>query len=109
MIARFKAASAAGSAATERLSVFVICRRHRGWPRPLSNYIYGFGAVVRAGSTLGGADLIPQTTLDTGTPSLAFTQGSANLCIQIETTDAWAKTLTSCATEAAGPLVLPTP
>ncbi len=65
--------------------------------------------VFRAGSTLGGADLIPQTTLDTGTHSLAFTPGSANLCIQIESTDAWAKTLTSCAIEAAGPLVLPTP
>src|SRR5262249_23741925 len=65
--------------------------------------------VFRAGSTLGGADLIPQTTLDTGTHSLAFTPGSANLCIQIETTDAWAKTLTSCAIETAGPLVLPTP
>src|SRR5713101_7162221 len=65
--------------------------------------------IFRAGSTLGGADLIPQTTLDTGTHSLAFTPGSANLCIQIESTDAWAKTLTSCAIEAAGPLVLPTP
>jgi hypothetical protein len=65
--------------------------------------------VFRAGSTLGGADLIPQTTLDTGTHSLTFTPGSANLCIQIETTDAWAKTLTSCAIETAGPLVLPTP
>jgi len=65
--------------------------------------------VFRAGSTLGGADLIPQTTLDTGTHSLAFTPGSSNLCIQIESTDAWSKTLTSCAIEAAGPLVLPTP
>ena len=65
--------------------------------------------IFRAGSTLGGADLIPQTTLDTGTHSLAFTPGSSNLCIQIETTDAWSKTLTSCAIEAAGPLVLPTP
>ena len=65
--------------------------------------------IFRAGSTLGGADLIPQTTLDTGTHSLAFTPGSSNLCIQIETTDAWSKTLTSCAIEVAGPLVLPTP
>jgi hypothetical protein len=65
--------------------------------------------VFRAGSTLGGADLIAQTTLDTGTHSLAFTPGSASLCLQIESTDPWAKTLTSCAIEAAGPLVLPTP
>jgi hypothetical protein len=65
--------------------------------------------VFRAGSSVGGADLIPQTTLDTGTHSLACTPGSSLLCIQIETTDAWSKTLTSCAIEAAGPLVLPTP
>jgi hypothetical protein len=65
--------------------------------------------VFRAGSTTGGADLIPQTTLDTGTHSLAFTPAAAGLCIQIESTDPWAKTLTSCAIEAAGPLVLPTP
>ncbi|HMA73003.1 MAG TPA: hypothetical protein VKP67_16210 [Xanthobacteraceae bacterium] len=65
--------------------------------------------VFRAGSTLGGADLIPQTTLDTGTHSLTFTPGSSSLCIQIEATDAWPKTLTSCAIEPAGPLVLPTP
>jgi hypothetical protein len=65
--------------------------------------------VFRAGSTAGAADLIPQTTLDTGTHSLAFTPGSASLCIQIESTDPWAKTLTSCAIEAAGALVLPTP
>jgi hypothetical protein len=65
--------------------------------------------VFRAGSAPGGADLIPQTTLDTGTHSLAFTPAVAGLCIQIESTDSWAKTLTSCAIEAAGPLVLPTP
>ncbi len=65
--------------------------------------------VFRAGSALGAADLIPQTTLDTGTHSLACTPGTSNLCIQIETTDAWSKTLTSCVIEPAGPLVLPTP
>jgi hypothetical protein len=65
--------------------------------------------VFRAGTAAGGADLIAQTTLDTGTHSLVFTPSSAGLCIQIESTDAWAKTLTSCAIEAAGPLVLPTP
>jgi hypothetical protein len=65
--------------------------------------------VFRAGTTAGAADLIAQTTLDTGTHSLAFTPAAAGLCIQIESTDSWAKTLTSCAIEAAGPLVLPTP
>jgi hypothetical protein len=65
--------------------------------------------VFRAGSAAGGADLIKQTMLDTGTHSLAFTPAAATLCIQIESTDPWAKTLTSCAIETAGPLVLPTP
>ena len=65
--------------------------------------------VFRAGSVIGGADLIAQTTLDTGTHSLAFTPGTPTLCVQIESTDAWSKTLTSCAIEPPGPLVLPTP
>jgi hypothetical protein len=65
--------------------------------------------VFRLGSTQGGADLIPQTTLDTGTHSLAFTPATANFYVQIESTDAWSKTLTACVIESAGPLVLPTP
>ena len=40
--------------------------------------------VFRAGSVIGGADLIAQTTLDTGTHSLAFTPGTPTLCVQIE-------------------------
>ena len=62
----------------------------------------------RAGSTVGAADLIAQTVLDTGTHSLVCTP-SGNITIQIESTDAWVKTLTSCTIETAGPVVLPTP
>jgi hypothetical protein len=65
--------------------------------------------VFRAGSTLGASDLIAQTTLDTGTHSLVCTPGGLLLCVQIETTDAWNKTLSACVIEEAGPLVLPTP
>jgi hypothetical protein len=65
--------------------------------------------VFRAGSTAGGADLIQQTTLDTGTHSLAFTPSSASATIQIESTDAWNKTLTQCQIEGAGVMALPTP
>jgi hypothetical protein len=65
--------------------------------------------VFRVGSTVGGADLIPQTTLDTGTHSLTFTPSGASVTIQFESTDAWKKTLTQCAIEAAGTMTLPTP
>ncbi len=65
--------------------------------------------VFRVGSTAGAADLIAQTTLDTGAHSLAFTPSSGNAAIQIESTDAWSKTLTQCSIESAGTMVLPTP
>ncbi len=65
--------------------------------------------VFRVGSTAGAADLIPQTTLDTGTHSLAFTPSSGSATIQIESTDGWNKTLTQCAIESAGVMTLPTP
>src|SRR5882672_1897858 len=65
--------------------------------------------VFRVGSTAGAADLIPQTSLDTGTHSLTFTPSSGNATIQIESTDAWSKTLTQCSIETAGTMVLPTP
>src|SRR6266849_2549720 len=65
--------------------------------------------VFRVGSTVGASDLIPQTTLDTGTHSLTFTPSSGNATLQIESTDAWNKTLTQCSIESAGTMVLPTP
>jgi hypothetical protein len=65
--------------------------------------------VFRVGSTAGASDLIAQTTLDTGTHSLAFTPVTANATIQIESTDGWQKSLTQCSIEAAGTMVLPTP
>lgn len=64
--------------------------------------------VFRVGSTVGAEDLIPQTTLDTGTHSLTFTPSSGNATIQIESTDAWSKTLTQCSIEPAGVMDLPT-
>lgn len=65
--------------------------------------------VFRVGSTAGAEDLIAQTTLDTGTHSLTFTPSGASATIQIESTDAWQKTLTQCSIESAGVMVLPTP
>lgn len=63
---------------------------------------------LRVGSVLGQGDLIAQTVIDTGTHSLAFTP-SSQVCIQIETTDAWNKTLTECLIEAAGVMQVPAP
>lgn len=69
--------------------------------------------IARVGSTLGASDLVAQTELDTGTHSLACTP-SGNICLQVESTDAWNKTLSSISIDnpASGPpqaLVLPTP
>lgn len=50
---------------------------------------------VRAGSAFGKADLINQTTLDTGTHSLACTPTSSDIFLQVESTDAYNKSLTS--------------
>jgi len=64
---------------------------------------------VRLGSAAGIGDLIAQTTLDTGTHSLAFLPTTANVYLQIESTDGWEKSLSSVSIEAAGTLELPTP
>lgn len=64
---------------------------------------------LRLGSAAGLSDLVAQTTLDTGTHSLAFTPATATVTLQIESTDAWLKTLTGVSIEAAGTLEVPTP
>ncbi len=64
---------------------------------------------LRLGSAAGLSDLIDQTVLDTGTHSLAFTPLTATVTLQIESTDAWEKSISSCSIEAAGVLELPTP
>lgn len=62
---------------------------------------------VRAGSSDGLSDLLGNTTLDTGTHSLAITP-SSNIFLQIESIDARTKTLTRVSIEPAGALLLPT-
>lgn len=69
--------------------------------------------IVRAGSSDGATDLIRQTSLDTGTHSIACTPTS-DIFVQIESADPWNKTLSSVAIDnpasgAAVPLMLPTP
>lgn len=63
---------------------------------------------LRAGSADGLSDLIAQTVLDTGTHALAFTPAS-NVFLQIESTDAWNKTLSSVTIDAAGVLQIAAP
>lgn len=64
--------------------------------------------ILRAGLAVGASDVIAQTVLDTGTHSLSCSP-SGNFTIQIESADAWNKTLTQCLVESAGTVVLPTP
>lgn len=64
---------------------------------------------IRAGSSAGLADYIATTALDVGTHSIPFTPTGANVFLQIETTDQWAKSLTQVTIDTAGTLTLPTP
>jgi len=79
------------------------------------NVEHGFRIVVdrgpirfRAGLTDGADDLISETTLDTGTHSLAFTPTAGTVYIQLETITAQAKIVDSITIDAAGVLTLPT-
>jgi hypothetical protein len=63
----------------------------------------------RAGATQGTCDLIAQTVLGAGTHSLSCTPTTSSFVIQIESTDQWSKTLTQCAIEPPGIVMLPTP
>jgi hypothetical protein len=62
----------------------------------------------RAGSTDGATDYIAQTTLETGTHSLAFTPTGGTVYIQLETITAQTKIVDSITIEAAGTMELPT-
>jgi hypothetical protein len=69
---------------------------------------------LRCGTSAGISDVIAQTVLDSGTHSLAFTPNAGTIYLQIESSDAWSKTLTQVtidnpASGAATALVLPTP
>lgn len=76
---------------------------------------HGFRIVVergpirfRAGSSDGADDIIRQTTLGTGTHSLAFTPNTATVHIQLETITAQQKIVEAVTIDAAGTLELPT-
>lgn len=71
--------------------------------------VVGRGPVTfRCGSTSGGDELVSETTLGTGTHSLAFIPGGANFYLQIQNTLDIDRIVTSIAVEAAGIVELPT-
>ncbi len=63
----------------------------------------------RCGSTSGGTDYIAETTLNTGTHSLAFTPTGSSFYLQFEQRAATQVIVTSCQIESSGTLTLPTP
>lgn len=71
--------------------------------------VFNGPVTIRVGSAAGLSDYLSQTTIDTGTHSLPFIPTGAAAFIQIESTDQWSKTLSSCSIEAAGAVALPTP
>lgn len=64
---------------------------------------------LRLGTNVGLSDVMPQTVLDTGTHSLSFVPSVTAFLLQIDSTDQWAKAVTSCAIEAGGIVQVPTP
>ena len=69
---------------------------------------------LRCGSSAGISDIIAQTVIDTGTHSLAFTPNTGTIYLQIESIDAWNKTLTGVSIDnpssgAPAVLIIPTP
>lgn len=72
--------------------------------------VVGNGPVtLRLGTAAGLSDLIAETTLDTGTHSIAFTPHATPATLQIESTAARQKYLTQVSIEPAGTLEVPTP
>lgn len=63
--------------------------------------------VLRVGSSSGGDEYISQTTLGTGTHSLAFTPTGANVYLELESRVAWATIVDSITIEGAGTMTLP--
>lgn len=65
--------------------------------------------VLRVGSTSGNDDYVSETTLGTGTHSLAFTPTGASFWIEFQNRRVPASRVDSCTLEAAGNVELPTP
>lgn len=65
--------------------------------------------IFKCGTTSGGDDVISETTLDTGTHSLAFIPGATTIYIRFDTISAQQKIVDSIQIEAAGTLELPVP
>jgi hypothetical protein len=65
--------------------------------------------IFRCGTADGTDNVVTETTLGTGTHSIAFTPGTSTIYIQFETRTAQQKIVDSITIEAAGVMELPTP
>ena len=104
----FLACTPVGGLAQIRQTV-TVAAPDRGIEHGLRIIIVDGPATVRLGSSAGLQDVMTQATLDTGTHSLSFVPTVASFVIEIESFDAWIKTLTECAIEPQGVVVVPTP
>lgn len=96
-------AHGAEASATQTLAINEVGTEHA------LNIVVTRGPVTfRLGSTSGGAEYIAETTLRTGTHSLAFTPTGANAYIRFSSLLAPVKKVTSCTVEAAGVMAIPT-
>lgn len=98
-------ASARGSSASATQTVAV---NQQGTEHALRIVIERGPVTFRCGSTSGGDEYIAETTLRTGTHSLAFTPSTANFYIEFKSELRPLKRVDSIAVEAAGVMELPT-
>jgi len=69
----------------------------------------GGNLLFKVGTTIGGDDIISESSLATGTYSFCITAAVATIYVQFSSKDARSYTVTQPTIEAAGPIVLPTP
>lgn len=71
--------------------------------------VRGGNLLFKAGTTVGGDDIISTTSLEAGTYSFGITPSVPTIYLQFDSRDARSYAVTQPVLESAGPLVLPTP
>lgn len=99
-------ALARGSVATATQTVAV---NEQGTEHALRIVVERGPVTFRCGSSSGGDEYIAETSLDTGTHSLAFTPSTANFYIKFESRDRNLRRVDSITVESSGAMELPTP
>ncbi len=103
----FTAAPIGGLAQVQQ--IIPVALGDRGITHGLRVVVVNGPVTLRMGSAAGLSDLIRQTSLDTGTHSLAFVPTTPDVTLQIESTSARLKSLSGVSIEAAGTIEVPTP